>query len=117
MFKHIYQLIHSFIFLFLPAIAFLLSSCTTDRILYVDETGATVREARCNGSYLTIGDCLARASSVCHGKFEILLNKEQNIGTTQSLRLQNRETDMFNNGLVLNENMQISRYIIFRCRE
>lgn len=40
-----------------------LSACATSRELYIDpQTGLTVYEAQCNGSTLTIGDCIKKSS-------------------------------------------------------
>ena len=94
-------------------ILLLLTGCTTSRILYTDQYGRDVYEAKCNAYRHTIGDCYKKASQICPRGFNVLRSSEQNSGSYGAL----------NGGFSSNQfnawsgtTADIKRNIMFTCR-
>lgn len=49
----------------------LCTACAYSRTLYTDENGASVREAFCGSTFLTIGDCYKKAKEDCPSGFDV----------------------------------------------
>ena len=65
----------------------LVSACATNTLLYNDENGHPVYQAKCGGTYLTYGDCLEKMGETCPRGFNILMANENKIGTVSGYDL------------------------------
>ena len=93
--------------LILFALTFFVSACAANKMLYINEKGQTVYQAKCHGMWKNMGDCYQLAAQQCPTGFNIMTANEE---------LARISSDEQKSGNIDGYNVNYRRYIIYTCK-